>query len=147
MLLMGQRKNRSNRKTAPKPILRTNCRLSRYNAPVVAFTYCIDKYFGEGTGDHGSRTGQPGLIVDPKGTGSVDEVLACLESMVIPLNSCTTFTTQGVVVVEIEDDLHHGVKIGVCHTIGGKQTTEKGVGVSCVVDVDIASEGMTGHSD
>ena len=111
MLLMGQRKNRSNTMTNQVPIPCTGCGLSRYNTPIIALTHCMPKSFGGSLGTYGSRTDQPGLIVDPKGTGSVDEVLACLERMVIPLNSCTTFTTQGVAVVEIEDDLHHGVKI------------------------------------
>ena len=129
------------------PIPCTGCGLSRYNTPIIALTHCMPKSFGGSLGTYGSRTDQPGLIVDPKRTRSIDEVLACLERMAIPLNSCATFTTQGVVIIEYKDDLYHGVKIGVCHIIGGKQTTENGVGVSCVVNVDFPSEGMTGHSD
>ena len=98
-------------------------------------------------GAHGSHTDQPGLIVDLEGTRSIDEVLACLERMVIPLNSRTTFTTQGVVIVEYKDDLHHGVKIGVCYTIGEAQTTENCVGVPRAVDVDVAYVATTSHSD
>ena len=61
--------------------------------------------------------------------------------MVIPLNSCTTLIKHCVVIVEYKDDLHHGVKIGVCHTIVDHQTTDNCAGVFCTVDVDIASAG------
>ena len=147
MLFMGQRKNRSSRKTVPVPIQCIKCRLSRYNAPIIAFTYCVTKFFGGSLGALGYRTDQPGLIVDSEGTRSIDEVRACLKRMAIPLNSCATFATQGVVTVEYKDDLHNRVKIGVCHTISSNQTTENGIGVSCAVDVDVASEDTTGHSD
>jgi len=49
--------------------------------------------------------------------------------------------------VEYKDDLHHRVKVGVCHTIGDNQTTENCVGVSRAVDVDVASWGTTNRSD
>ena len=140
MLFMGQRKNRSDPKTGPVSIGFIKCMLSRYNTPVIAFTYRINKTLG----GHGSRMEQQRLIVDPERTGSIDEVLARLERMVIPLNSCTTFATQGVIIVEYKGDLHHRVKVGVCHTIGGKQTSENGVDVSRAVDIDVASEGTTG---
>ena len=148
MLFMGQRKNGSNPIATPVPIPCSNRRLSRYNAPVIAFTYCVTKFFWGSTGNRGSRMDQPGLVVDLEGTSSIDEILACLEKIVIPLNSCTTFfSAQGVVIVEYKDDLHHGVKVGVCHTIGGNQTTENGISVSRAVDVDVTSMGTTRHSD
>ena len=147
MLFIGQRKNRSSLKTAPVPILCIKRRLSRDNTPIIAFTYCINKFFGGSLGTHGYRTDQPGLIVDREGTGGIDEILACLERMVVPLNSYTTFATQGVLIIEYKDDLDNGVKIGVCHTIGDHQTTENSVGVPRPVDMDVASKGTTGHSD
>ena len=100
ILFMCQRKNRSI--TIPVPMRCSRCRIYRDNAPVIVFTYCVTKFFRGSTGDHGSRTDQPGLIVDLEGTSSIDDILACLEKIVIPLNSCTTFfSTQGVVMSNI----------------------------------------------
>jgi len=126
------------RKPVPEPILSRKYRLTHYNTPEIALTYCVTKSFGGGLGSHGFTTGQPGLVIDREGAGSIDKVVPYLKGMVISRYACTIFSTQGVVIVEFNDNLHHRVEIGICHTIGDTQTTEDSVGVSRVVDVEIA---------
>jgi len=133
------------RKPVLVPIFCHKCRLPRYNTPAIALTYCLTKSFGGGLGSHGFTTDQPGLVIYREGAGSIDKVVSYLKGMVIPLCACAIFIKQCVVFVEFNDNLHHRVEIGVCHTIGDNKTTGDGVGVSRVVDVDIASGGTTRH--
>ena len=137
-----KRENVGSGKTTPKPIRRINGTVSRYNTPAIALAYCVTKCCGIDLGPPVSRTGQPRLIVDHERTGSTDEILPWLKRIVIPLNNCTTLIPQFVVLVEYIGDLHHRVKIRVCHTIGDDQTADNCAGVMCTVDVDITSEGM-----
>ena len=127
--------------STPKLMRRINATSFRYNTSAIALTYCITKCCSRNPNRHLSRTDQPRLIVGHEGIGSSDELLPWLKRIVISLNNCATFTTQGVVVVKYKDDLHHEAKIGVCYTIGEAQTTENCADVFCTVDVDIASEG------
>jgi len=130
---------------APEPIFCHRCIIPRYNTPEIALTYCVTKSFRGVLGSHGFSTDQPGLIIDREGAGRIDKVVPYLKGMVIPRYTCAIFIKQCVVIVEFNDNLHHGVEIGICHTIGDRQTTEDSVGVSRAVDVDIASGSTIRH--
>lgn len=66
-------------------------------------------------------------------------VIVWLKRMVIPQNGIAALVPYRVVATETKEDLYHIIEAGICNTIINKQASQYCIGVTGIVNMDIAS--------
>ena len=120
-------------------------RQSKPTLQTISVAYGIAKLSCGRSGRQKIRTDQLRLTIDGEGAGSDDEVVSFLKRVAVPFDGRSRImtTAQGIVRSKYKGNSHHRIKV----RVGDNETTENGVRIPRVVDVDIASGCTIGHGE